>query len=94
MISSETVKHVAKLARLKVSDNEVNEYSKQLSRVLEHFESLKAVNTEGVEPLVTPNPASEYRRVDEVVPSKEANTWISHSPDKIGNLVKVPTVVG
>jgi len=48
-ISKETVKHIAKLARIKLSDKEVEKFSGQLSSVFEYMEILEEVDTEGVE---------------------------------------------
>ena len=48
-ISKETVKRIAKLARIKLSDKEVEKFSGQLSSVFEYMEILEEVDTEGVE---------------------------------------------
>lgn len=47
-ISKDTVKHIAKLARIKLSDEEVEKFSGQLSSVFEYMEILEEVDTEGV----------------------------------------------
>ncbi|MEK9135030.1 MAG: Asp-tRNA(Asn)/Glu-tRNA(Gln) amidotransferase subunit GatC [Patescibacteria group bacterium] len=50
MLSAEEVKHIAKLARLGLTEKEVEKYQKDLSDILGYVEKLKEVNIEGVEP--------------------------------------------
>ena len=49
-LSPDDVRHIAKLARLNLSDAEVEKFSKELSSILEYVEKLQEVDTEGVEP--------------------------------------------
>ncbi len=51
MITSEIVEHVAKLARLKLSDDEKKLYTEQLGKIIGYFDELKAVDTTGIEPM-------------------------------------------
>lgn len=51
MLSKEEVKHIAKLARLGLTEKEIEKYTKDLSNILEHFEKLKEVKVSGVEPM-------------------------------------------
>ena len=50
MLTEEEVKHIAKLARLGLTEKEVEKYQKDLSDILGYVEKLKEVNIEGVEP--------------------------------------------
>jgi len=49
MLSADVVRHVAKLARVALSDNEVDKFSKQLGDVLDYMEILKEVDTDNVD---------------------------------------------
>lgn len=49
MLSKDDVKHIAKLARLKLSDDEIGKFSGQLSDILKYVEQLEEVDTDGVE---------------------------------------------
>jgi len=49
-LSHDDVRHIAKLARLNLSDEEVKKYSKELSSILEYVDALQKVETKGVEP--------------------------------------------
>ena len=93
MIDKETVSHIANLARLNLSDEELETYTKQLSAVLDHFEQLEKVDTSGVEPLLTPSPIVEAPREDKVIASVGAEKLLENAPSKSGNLFKVPPVV-
>lgn len=93
MIDKKTIEHIAKLARLKITEEEVLEYSKQLERVIENFQKISMINTSGVEPLVTPTEIELYLR-DDVVDQKFSPTEIiENAPSRSGNLFKVPPVV-
>ena len=93
MIDPKTIEHIAKLARLQVNKEEAAEYGEQLTKVLAYFQQIAQVNTEGVEPLVTPAEIDFYTRADEVKREASTEEMLSNAPDKAGNLFKVPPVV-
>jgi len=91
-LSLETVQKVSHLARLKLSDAELGAIQNQLSAVLENFEQIASVNTEGVRPLVTPTEIAQVLRPD-VVEAFDAEKILANAPEKSGHLFKVPPVV-
>ncbi len=93
MIDKKTIEHIAKLARLHISDQEAQEYSTQLSKALGFFEQISKVDTKGIEPLVTPTEIEAYWRPDEAKSNFTAEEMTANAPDKMGNLFKVPPVV-
>lgn len=93
MIDQKTIEHIAKLARLKVSPEEATEYGEQLTKVLAHFQQISKLNTENVEPLVTPSEIEYYLREDEAKASMKTEELLKNAPEKAGNLFKVPPVV-
>ncbi|UOF00344.1 Asp-tRNA(Asn)/Glu-tRNA(Gln) amidotransferase subunit GatC [Bdellovibrio reynosensis] len=93
MIDKKTIEHIAKLARLHVSDQEAEEYSTQLAKALGHFEQISKINTAGLEPLITPTEIEAYWREDEVKQSFTAEDMTANAPSRAGNLFKVPPVV-
>ena len=93
MIKKETVEHIAKLAKLSVTDAQKQMYADQLTKVLGHIQQLEGLNTDGVEPLLTPSPIEFYYRPDEVGPRLDTDEKLKNSPERSGNLVKVPPVV-
>jgi len=93
MIEPKTIRHIAKLARLFVTDEEANQYGEQLSKVLGQFEQISKVNTEGVEPLVTPTDMDSFWREDLSKKELSAEEIVANAPQKTGNLFTVPPVV-
>ncbi len=89
-----TVQKVATLARLKISEAEAKAFAGQLSAVLENFKQLAAVDTKGIEPLVTPTDLSIRLREDEAVVEKNVEDFVANAPARSGQLFKVPPVVG
>jgi aspartyl-tRNA(Asn)/glutamyl-tRNA(Gln) amidotransferase subunit C len=96
MIDKNKISHIAKLAHLDLSPKEIDEFSQQLSKALEYFEQISSVQTQGIEPLVTPTEMTEVWRVDVAQPEpKDPSTeaLLSNAPNKTGNLFTVPPVV-
>jgi len=88
-----TIEHIAKLARLKIDNSQIHEFSDQLSKVLNYFEQIAKVDTTGVEPMVTPTEIEEVWRDDVVSHDFTAEEMTGNAPSKMGNLFKVPPVV-
>jgi aspartyl/glutamyl-tRNA(Asn/Gln) amidotransferase, C subunit len=93
MIDKKTIEHIAKLARLHVTEQEAIEYSEQLSKALSYFDQINKVDTNGVEPLVTPTEIESFWREDEAKEEFTAEEMTANAPAKAGNLFKVPPVV-
>ena len=66
MLSEEEVKHIAKLARIALTDEEVKKFAKQLSGVLEHVEILNELSTDEVEGTSQVTGLSNVTRKDEI----------------------------
>lgn len=94
MITEKNIQKIAELSRLSLTEEELQSYSQQLSSILEHFQKLAAVNTDGVEPLVTPTDMVEHWRDDCAETWAAADRALEQAPEKVGNLFKVPPVVG
>lgn len=93
MIDPKALSHIAKLARLQVSEEDAARYSAELTKALGYFEQISKVNTDGVEPLVTPAEMEAFWRADEVKKEFTADEMTANAPEKLGNLFKVPPVV-
>ncbi|MDZ4832686.1 MAG: Asp-tRNA(Asn)/Glu-tRNA(Gln) amidotransferase subunit GatC [Candidatus Melainabacteria bacterium] len=81
MITSKDVEHVAKLARLALTEDEKRLYTDQLSRILEYFAQLNAVNTDGVEPMSHALPVVNVLREDVVETPPGHKTLLATAPD-------------
>lgn len=93
MIDQKTIAHIAKLARLYITEEEAKIYGEQLGKVLGQFEQISKVDTQNVEPLVTPSELSSFWREDVVKKETTAEEMVSNAPQRTGNLFTVPPVV-
>jgi aspartyl-tRNA(Asn)/glutamyl-tRNA(Gln) amidotransferase subunit C len=91
-ISKEQVQHVAQLARLALTDKEVDQYTTQLNDILHFAEKLNELNTENVEPTTHVLPLANVLREDEVRPSLPRDKALANAPDKKDGMFRVPTV--
>lgn len=94
MISQEKIQKVAELSQLKLTPEEAQNLTDQLSKALQHFEQIAQVPTEGVEPMVTPTPLELLLREDRVEKLVETEALLENAPSRQGNLFQVPPVVG
>lgn len=93
MIDKKTIQNIAKLARLEISEKEADDYSFQLTQVMDNFEKISKIDTSGIEPLVTPAEIEIYWREDVVEQEHSAEEMVANAPARAGNLFKVPPVV-
>ena len=92
-LSSDEVKHIAKLARLGISDDEVNKFSSQLSDILGHAKMLNEVDTNSVEPIAQITGLKDVFFKDEVKDCKCSDKLLEQSPMDIqDNMIKVKSV--
>lgn len=66
-LTKDEVRHIAKLCRLNLSDEEVEKFSGELTSILDYIDRLAEVDTEGVEPLKSVTGLSSVFREDEIV---------------------------
>jgi aspartyl-tRNA(Asn)/glutamyl-tRNA(Gln) amidotransferase subunit C len=97
-ISEDTVKHVAKLARLQVSDDEAHRFAPQLSQILDYAEQLQGADLHNVEPTSHPFAQFNVLRRDEPRPDKSQTSvarevMMACAPDDDGEQVRVPAVL-
>jgi aspartyl-tRNA(Asn)/glutamyl-tRNA(Gln) amidotransferase subunit C len=92
MITTETVEHVAKLARLKLSEEEKALYAAQLGKIIGYFDELAAVDTTGIEPMSHALSVSNVMREDVVVPPPGHEEILKTAPTKEGQFFRVPKI--
>lgn len=87
------VRKVASLARLKVTDAEVESLSADLTAILGYVDVLNEVDTTGVEPMVHAVELSNVLRADVIVESLPRETALSNAPQSNGRYFLVPAII-
>ncbi len=92
-VDQKTVRHVAKLARIAMSDAEVDALVPELNEILNWVDHLAEVDTEGVEPLTAVIDLKARLRDDVVSESDQRAAIVENAPEQLGGLFMVPRVV-
>jgi aspartyl-tRNA(Asn)/glutamyl-tRNA(Gln) amidotransferase subunit C len=92
-LSYKQVRHIAWLARLGLSEEEVEKVSLQLSNILENFEILKEVDTADVPPATHTIPLQNVFRKDDVAESYSQAEILSNAPKQEGDCFKVQAIL-
>jgi aspartyl-tRNA(Asn)/glutamyl-tRNA(Gln) amidotransferase subunit C len=92
-LSREEVLHIARLARLGLTEAEVDRLSEQLSNILENFEILQKVDTSDVPPTAQSIALQNVMRDDEVTPSLPADEILANAPRREGDCFRVRAVL-
>jgi len=92
-INEAQVRHVAKLSRLKLTDEQVSLYTRQMGNILDYVKKLSELDTEGVEPTAHVAPLRGVFREDKARPGIGADKVLQNAPDSDGEFFKVPRVL-
>ena len=87
------VEHVAKLARLGLSEEEKKLFAEQLSAILEFADNLKKLDTTDVPPTAHAIPMKNVLREDEVDPCPNANEILANAPEEETHMFRVPRIM-
>ncbi len=93
-ISKDDVAHVARLARLALSDDELEQYTSQLAGVLRHAADIEALDIEGVEATAHPFPLVNVLREDLPTPSLDRDEVLAQAPDVDQDRFRIPRILG
>ncbi len=92
-LTAEQVRHVARLARLALRDEDVERFRAQLSAILDHIEQLNRLDTKDVEPTAHATEIANYLRPDTVQPSLPPDRAVANAPTKTETAVTVPRIL-
>ncbi len=84
---------IAKLARLQVNANQVDDYANSISSILDLVDAMQKVNTDGVEPLANPLDAQQRLRTDAVTADNKRDAFLAIAPKSEAGLFLVPKVI-
>jgi len=95
MITKEQVRHIAKLARIELSEKELKKFQRELSSILDYFDILKKIDTEKVEPTFHIEKKIKVMREDiaDSEDSKVVDKIIEAAPDKKEKYFKVKAIL-
>ena len=92
-ISRKEVEHVALLARIALSEDELEKFTKQLGDIVAHVEKLGELDTEGTQPMTGATLLRGVMREDEARPSLPVEDAVGGAPERDGDMFKVPKVI-
>ncbi len=92
-LSREEVLHIARLARIGLTEAEITRFSEQLSHLLENFEVLQEVDTENIPPTAQSVALKSIMRDDEVAPSFPPDDILANAPKREGDCFRVRAVL-
>ncbi|MCX8126060.1 MAG: Asp-tRNA(Asn)/Glu-tRNA(Gln) amidotransferase subunit GatC [Dehalococcoidia bacterium] len=92
-LSREEVLHIARLARLSLTEAEIETMRSQLSNILENFEILKRLNTDDIPPTTHSVPLNTIFREDIVAPSYPEEEVLANAPQRENGYFKIRAVL-
>jgi aspartyl-tRNA(Asn)/glutamyl-tRNA(Gln) amidotransferase subunit C len=87
------VEHVAKLARLGLSQEEKALFARQLSAILDYADNLKKLDTENVTPTSHAVALKNVYREDKAVPCANVESILANAPDEVNHMFRVPRII-
>ena len=93
ILSLQAVRHLAKLARLRPDEEQLQAYQHQLSEVLDHFTRLKELDVDDIEPMAHPAPITNRLDEDIVRPSLDTDKLLKLAPATKNDFLVVPKVI-
>ena len=92
-ISLAQVEHVARLARLELAAADKERMRRELDGILSYIDTLRALQTDGVEPTSHAVPLTNVMREDEPRPSVPQTDMLANAPDPSGEFFRVPRII-
>jgi aspartyl-tRNA(Asn)/glutamyl-tRNA(Gln) amidotransferase subunit C len=93
-LSRDDVAHVATLARLELTEDELEQFTRQLGAVLDHAADVAALDTAGVPPTAHPLPLVNVLRDDEPRPGLDRDEVLAEAPSAQDGRFRVPRILG
>jgi aspartyl-tRNA(Asn)/glutamyl-tRNA(Gln) amidotransferase subunit C len=93
MISREEVQHVARLARLHLTEEEAERMREQLDAILAYIDKLRELDVDGVEPTAHAVPLVNVMRDDALTPCLPQERALADAPDRADEFFRVPRII-
>ena len=92
-VSKEEVIHMANLASLNLTENEIEKYTKDMEEIIAFANTIKNVNTENINESIIANETYNVFRKDEVKEFGNLDALLQNAPEKEQNMFKIPKVI-
>ena len=92
-IEDKDVLHIAKLARLKLADNELESYKKNLQEILDFADTINHVNTDDIGETIGINENYNVFRKDEIVQNSDKDELLANAPSQDEGMFRIPKVI-
>jgi len=92
-ITIEEVKHIAKLSKLNIPDNELEYYLSEMNKMINHFNIISKVDTSNVEPMTHVNNIYNVCRQDKSKDSLTTKEATKNSSETFGQFIKIPKII-
>ena len=93
-IDLDMARHIGRLSRIELTDQEVETFSAQLASILGYFDKLQELDTENVEPMAHAVELHNVLADDELADSLTPGEALANAPARDGDFFKVPKVIG
>ncbi len=93
-IDIEQARHMARLARLELTSEELGRFREQLDSILQYMDKLRELDTTGVKPTSHVIPMATVVRADVTLPPLERESSLANAPEEEEGCFKVPRIVG
>jgi aspartyl-tRNA(Asn)/glutamyl-tRNA(Gln) amidotransferase subunit C len=92
-ITRDDVAHVARLARLSPTEDEIGVFTEQLAAILDHAADVESLNVDGIEPMVHPYPLRNVLRADVPGPTVDRDEVLAQAPAVEDGQFRVPAIL-
>lgn len=92
-ISKEEIVHIAKLASLNLSEDEIEQYANDMTQILEFANMINSVDTDEIKETIAANENYNVFRKDEVIPSTDRDILLENAPSKDDGMFQIPKVI-
>lgn len=92
-VTKEDIKYISHLARLEMKEEEIENFTAQINKILQYFQKLQQLDTEGIKPASHAIPVYNVFREDKVQLSDNISLMLSNAPSQDENYFIVPRVI-